>query len=165
MRIFKCHIFLSPQVQHCRPRSACLSAALKEGLVARSTPSGSAATAAYFALARQMKFQVKGWTGWHHGDIMGKWGFGMGYSRSDIMFQWYPHRIMIIEYNWYTTNPQIISIFILGIGCRSDIHGDFAKDLYLGAEWGYYGDYCTATRNAGINWDTVYWYTMKIRYY
>ncbi|CAL1160468.1 unnamed protein product, partial [Cladocopium goreaui] len=51
----------SIQVQHCRPRSACLSAALKEGLVARSTPSGSAATAAYFALARQMKFQVKGW--------------------------------------------------------------------------------------------------------
>lgn len=48
----------SIQVQHCRPRSACLSAALKEGLVARSTPSGSAATAAYFALARQMKFQV-----------------------------------------------------------------------------------------------------------
>eukprot|EP00435_Cladocopium_sp_Y103_P023191 s1033_g5.t1 len=51
----------SIQVQHCRPRSwSCsLSAALKEGLAApHSTPSGSAASATYFALARQMKFQV-----------------------------------------------------------------------------------------------------------
>lgn len=54
------------------PGSRCnINAALKEGLDALAqTPSGSAATAMYFALARQLKFQARGmgwcWI-WHQG--------------------------------------------------------------------------------------------------